>query len=302
MVGRASERSPAGYVVHAFGDSLRFAKSLAAAMATPLAPVDLHHFPDRESRVRVQLPVAAHAVVVRHLHDPNSKLVETVLAADALRRAGARRVTLVAPYLPYMRQDKVFQPGEAISQRVVGSCLGRAFDRVLTLEPHLHRVHALNEVIPRSHAVSAVPALAAWFARVAPGSLVVGPDEESAPWVRRVAAAARAPWVVGKKDRLSDRNVRISFPALPASRRAVLVDDIASSGVTLAVAAKALRRQGIERIDAIVVHAIFAAGALARIRASGVRRIVSCDTVPHMTNAMDAAPLFLPLLKRGPHK
>ncbi len=287
-------------VVHCFADSLPFAHSLATLLAAPVQCVDLHRFPDRESRVRVELPQGREAVLVRQLHDPNAKLLETLFAADALRRNGAMRVTLVAPYLPYMRQDVAFHPGEAVSQRVVGSLLASSFDRVLTLEPHLHRVSRLDAIAGRgARALSATPALAEWIEEGGRDCVVVGPDEESAPWVRRVAALADVPWVVGRKQRLSDRKVRIDFPELPKCRRAVLLDDIASSGVTLAVAARALKGRGVRFVDAVVVHAIFATGAMVRIRAAGVRRMVSCDTVPHPTNAIATAPLFLAELSKG---
>lgn len=287
-------------VVHTFADSLPFAQSLATLLGAPLACIDLHRFPDRESRVRVQLPVGREAVLVRQLHDPNAKLIETLFAADALRRNGARRVTLVAPYLPYMRQDIAFSPGEAVSQHVAGGLLASSFARVLTLEPHLHRVTRLDAVAGRgARSLSATPALAEWIEEGGGDCVVVGPDEESAAWVRRVADLADIPWVVGRKQRLSDRAVRIEFPELPKCRRAVLLDDIASSGVTLAVAARALKGRGIRYVDAVVVHAIFATGAMARIRAAGVRRMVSCDTVPHPTNAIATAPLFVAPLQKA---
>lgn len=280
-------------MVHAFGDSLALARGLARRLRQPLRPVALEHFPDGESLVRVAHRRGADAVLVRSLHDPNAKLVEVLLAADALRHAGARRLTLIAPYLPYMRQDCVFSPGEPVSQRIIGALLGGLFERVLTLEAHLHRIRRLSEVVPGSaRSLSAAPALAEWVTRHAAGALLVGPDVESAPWVRAVARRAGVPWVVGEKERLGARRVRLRLPPLPASRRAVVIDDIASSGATLAAAARALRRAGVARVDVAVVHAIFAAGSLARIRAAGVARIVSCDTIPHPTNAIPTAPLF----------
>jgi ribose-phosphate pyrophosphokinase len=115
--------------------------------------------------------------------------------------------------------------------------------------------------------------------------------------VRAIAHEAHTLWVVGKKERRGERRVQIHFPALPSCSRAVIIDDIASSGGTLAVAARALRRQGIPVVDAIVVHAIFAPGALTRIRAAGVRRMLSCDTVPHPTNAIRSAPLVAAALQ-----
>jgi ribose-phosphate pyrophosphokinase len=168
----------------------------------------------------------------------------------------------------------------------------------VTIEPHLHRTHQLSEVFSCStHAVSAAPILARWIQRSRRGSLIVGPDEESAPWIRAIAESAKLPWVVGRKERLGDRRVQIQFPALPKCLRAVIVDDIASSGGTLAVAARALQRAGISTIDAAVVHPIFAPTALSRIRAAGIRTLVSCDTIPHKTNTVRSLPLLTSVLQ-----
>ena len=285
-------------LVHVFPDSLAFGRRLAAALRRPLRPVALSHFPDGESLVRVDHRAGDDAILVRALHDPNAKLVEVILAADALRHAGAHRVTLVAPYLPYMRQDALFAPGEPISQRIVGALLGGLFERVLTVEAHLHRVRLLSEVVPGSaRSLPAAPAIADWVTRHAPGALLVGPDAESAAWVRAVARRAGVPFVVGEKERLGARSVRLTLPPLPSGRRAVLLDDIASSGATLATTARALRRAGFSTVDVVVVHAICAPGALDRIRRAGVRRVVSCDTVPHPSNAIAVAPLLAAALR-----
>jgi ribose-phosphate pyrophosphokinase len=297
---RPVSAAPAHTRIHSFPDTQRFARALARLTGIAGTTVDVHHFPDGESRVRIRPPAGGHAVLVRSLHDPNAKLVETLLAADALRRAGAERVTLVAPYLPYMRQDTVFAAGDAISQRVIGAALGRSFDALWTIEAHLHRVRLLHQVVPTrgpARSLSAAPALAAWIRRAGRAAVVVGPDEESEPWVRAIARDAGTPWVVGEKTRLHDRVVRIRFPRLAAARRAVIIDDIASTGVTIAVAARALRRAGIARVDAAVVHAICAPGAVARIRAAGVRTLASCDTVPHPTNVIHTAALVCAALK-----
>jgi ribose-phosphate pyrophosphokinase len=151
--------------------------------------------------------------------------------------------------------------------------------------------------------LSAAPQIGRWIERTGRNILVVGPDEESAPWIRSIADSAQLPYVVGKKQRLGDRRVEIEFPELPARSRAVIVDDIASSGGTLAVAARTLRRKGIAIVDAAVVHAIFAPRALSRIRAAGIRTLVSCDTIPHVTNAIRTLPLLtaaLQELRQGP--
>jgi ribose-phosphate pyrophosphokinase len=282
----------------AFRDGRSFASRLAREVGGALRRLDVHRFPDGESLVVARGRPGRHAALVRSLHDPDRKLVEVLLAADALRRAGAERVTLVAPYLPYMRQDAVFHAGEPVSQRVIGRLLGAAFDGVVTLEAHLHRIRELADVIPgRAASLSAAPLFAAWLRSRGESTLVVGPDEESEPWVRAVADLARAPWVVGRKQRLGDHRVRVALPPLPEARRAVLVDDVASTGATLAVAARALARAGIARIEVAVAHALFAPGARERLARAGVRRVVSCDSVPHATNGIRTAPLFASWLR-----
>jgi ribose-phosphate pyrophosphokinase len=281
------------WAVHHFADSARFGRAMARALGLPARATQVHRFPDGESLVRVATPVTGGAILVRSLHEPNAKWFEVLLAADALRREGANHVTLVAPYLPYMRQDTVFRSGESLSQRVFGELLGRGFDRVVTVEPHLHRVPTLGAVVPcEAIAIPSAPAIAAWLARGRARPLLVGPDEESEPWLRAIAEQTGLPHVVGRKERTGDKRVRIAFAGgLPAASRALIVDDIASSGATAAQTARALRRAGIARIDVAVVHAIFAAGALTRIRGAGVERVVSCDTVPHATNGIPVVPL-----------
>lgn len=89
----------------------------------------------------------------------------------------------------------------------------------------------------------------------------------------------------------------MSLPPLPPSTRALVLDDVASSGATLAATVRALRRAGAREVSAAVVHAVFAPGAEARVRAAGVRRLVSCDTVPHPTNRIRLAPFLAEALR-----
>ncbi len=206
-----------------------------------------------------QLP--ARVILCRSLNDPNAKLVELLIAAETARELGARELILVAPYLCYMRQDMAFHPGEAISQRHVGRWLAAHFDAVITVDPHLHRVHALVEAVPAQHALalSAAPLLGKYAAEHFDDPLLLGPDEESAPWVASAAQAGQLQGVVAHKQRRDDRSVTITLPDIDVrGRTVVLIDDIASTGRTLARTAELLYSAGAGAVHALVTHAVFA--------------------------------------------
>jgi ribose-phosphate pyrophosphokinase len=280
--------------LHAFEDTLPLATRLAERLGTALRPVEVHRFPDEESLVRVESAGAHRAVLVRSLDRPNPKLIEVLFAADGLRRRGVRELVFVAPYLGYMRQDRAFRDGEAISQRVVARLLGDAFDEVLTIEAHLHRIHSLAEIFScRARSLSAAPLIADWCRTQGRKRLVVGPDAESEPWVRAIAEAAGLPWIVCRKIRRGDRDVQIEVPELPDDvENALIVDDIASSGATLAAATRALRARGLVHVEAIVSHALFGPHAEELLLSAKLDRILSTDTLPHPSNAIGVGDLI----------
>jgi ribose-phosphate pyrophosphokinase len=199
---------------------------------------------------------------------------------------------LIAPYLAYMRQDMAFMPGEAVSQRIVGSFLADLFDAVITVDPHLHRIQHLDEAIPVSRTVvlSGAPLLADLIAQRRPQALLVGPDEESAQWVAQAAARHGFDHAVCRKIRHGDRHVDISLPDTQVrGRTVVLLDDVASSGHTLAQAARGLLAAGAASVDVAVTHALFAGDAGPLLWQAGIRQVWSTDCIAHPSNAVSMA-------------
>jgi ribose-phosphate pyrophosphokinase len=266
------------------------AARLAARLGVALHEIALHRFPDGELRVTAG-PAAATTIVYASLDQPNEKLAALLFVSEALRRGGARRLVLVAPYLCYMRQDTAFHPGEAVSQKVVGRLLADAVDRVITVDAHLHRTKDIHAVFPGIEAdnLSAMPAIAdALRAGFDPKTVVVGPDEESQNWVSDLAARLGVQGAVARKTRRGDRSVEITFadPALLNGRPALLVDDIVSSGGTLMTCAKALQAAGATAVDAVVTHALFPPELAARLLQAGIRSLKSTDSIRHPSNAI----------------
>lgn len=281
------------------------ATALAQELDVPAAAIAVHRFPDGESLVRV--PEAAETVILYcTLDDPDRKLVRLMLAAAAHHDCGARRLVLVAPYLCYMRQDVAFHSGEAVSQQVVGRFLAERFDRVVTVDPHLHRTPALDTVFPgiEATALSAAPVLAGMIQDGGPGgadaNIAVGPDAESAPWVAAVAAHLGWPTLTASKIRHGDRDVRITIPEAGQvmGRTAWLIDDVVASGGTLAACARELRNAGAHPVEAVAVHALCSDSDLAALKAAGISRFRSTDSVPHSSNAACIAPLLASALRQ----
>jgi ribose-phosphate pyrophosphokinase len=226
-----------------------------------------------------------------------------MLAASALRDQGAGRLVLVAPYLCYMRQDTAFHPGEAVSQHVIGPWLAQIFDRIVTVDPHLHRTLDITTALPgtEAQALSAAPLLAELIGRdEGMGDIVlIGPDSESRQWVEQIAALQAVPFLIGDKIRDGDRKVRIDIPDAEQvdGRKAYIVDDMVSSGVTLATCAQQLIQAGARRVEVLVVHALCSADDFAMMEAAGIARLQSTDSVIHPTNAISLSPLLADALK-----
>lgn len=288
--------------IHAFEDSRPQATALATALGVPIHPIDVHGFPDGESLVTATEP-AEIAVVYRSLHQPNAKIVEVMLAASALRDGGATSLVLVAPYLPYMRQDIAFADGQAVSQKVMGKTLNVWFDGFVAVAPHLHRTPSLSAVFP-DHATATVQPIEAmaWLLSHEPDAnrVLIAPDVEAQPLVQRLAERVGARYGSALKQRRGDTEVDLvlSGAASVNGRNAIIVDDMISTGYTLIATTRALLAAGAQTVEALVGHALFSEESDRAMAVAGIRRIRSCDGVPHPTNAMSLADSLAPAVRK----
>ena len=272
-----------------FPDYREAAQRLAKAASIPYAEALIHHFPDGETRLQLPEQLPEYIVLCITLDHPNSKLMELVLAAATARDLGAKHITLVAPYLCYMRQDKAFHPGEAVSQRIIGTLLSQWIDALITVDSHLHRVHHLQEAVPVEPAInlSATTVMSAFLGEQLDTPFLVGPDEESEQWVAAIAHNRDLDYRVARKERLGDQQVRVSLPKADyRNRHIVLVDDVASTGRTLEEATLGLARFEPASISVLVTHALFVGDAEERLRRAGVGHVWSTDAIPHSSNAL----------------
>ncbi len=277
------------------GNESAAARLASALDAETIAP-EVRAFPDGETYVRLDADLSGRVVaIVCTLDRPDPKIVPLMFLSRLAQDLGAARVGLVAPYLSYMRQDRRFRPGEAITSQYVADLLTSSLDWLVTVDPHLHRRGSLGEIyrIP-ARAGSASPLVSAWIRANVAQPVLIGPDSESKQWVAAIARAADAPFVVLEKERRGDRDVRVSVPEVERlrDRTPVLVDDIISTGRTMIETVKHLRRAGLPAPVCVGIHAVFAEGAYAELRAAGADRVVTTNTIAHETNAIDVTPVI----------
>lgn len=288
-------------VVFHLEEDAQFAYDFAQKLHLKQGVVDFHRFPDGEISVQLQSRVKeADVYLVANLHHPNEKLIKLIFFAQTARANGANRLILIAPYLAYLRLDEIRTTGQGLTSRYFAKVISDYFDRIITIDPHLHRYRDLSQIyLISSLVVHAAPAIANWIWRHVENALIVGPDEESEQWIKQIAHQANLPYVIFKKKRYSDLEVSISAPLMKEyrERMPVMVDDIISTASTMIQGIKVLNSSGMQHPICVGVHAIFAEGALTRLEEAGAVQIVTCNTVPHHTNAIDVSHLIVEALE-----
>ncbi len=261
----------------------------------------MRDFPDGETYFRCESDVRGREVaLVCSLDRPDPKIAPLALACATFRRLGAIKVGLIAPYLAYLRQDREFHAGEAISAPIIAGLLSSMVDWIATVDPHLHRISNLDQIFSVPALVaSAGESLGEWIGTNVENPFIIGPDAESEQWVISVARAAGAPSKVLRKEREGDRRVRITVPdfSIWGDRTPVLIDDVVSTGQTLLEVVKQLPERGMSRpAVCTVVHGVFSGDACERLEASGLT-VVTTNTIAHRTNRVDVTDCLLEKLR-----
>jgi ribose-phosphate pyrophosphokinase len=274
----------------------KLAQSINSELRSELGELELRRFPDGEIYIRVHANIEdCDVVLIQTLDEPDTKILPLLFTAATARDLGAASIGLAAPYLAYMRQDQRFNPGEGVTSGYFATLISQWFDWLVTIDPHLHRHSLLSEIysIP-AKAVHAAPHISKWIMDNVPTPLLIGPDSESEQWVSSVAQGAEAPYVILEKTRRGDRDVEISVPEVLSwtDRTPVLVDDIISTASTMIETIGHLKTADLKPPTCIGVHGIFAENAYSELLAAGIDRVVTSNSIPHETNAIDLSNLL----------
>ncbi len=289
-------------IVFALPGNEVLAKNISKAIQADLGELIVRQFPDGETYVRVLSDVKNRkTILVCTLAYPDEKLLPLLFLSKTLKSLGADGISLVAPYLAYMRQDKVFNPGEGVTSEYFASLISEFADTLITIDPHLHRRHSMTEIysIP-CKVLHASSLISAYISEHITNPLLIGPDVESEQWVAEVAKNANAPFIVLEKIRSGDRDVKVTVPQVEKFKNhtPVLVDDIISTARTMIETVGHLKNAGMKAPICIGVHAVFAGNAFEELKKSGVDKVVTCNTIPHSSSEIDVTDLIAIYIKK----
>ena len=283
-------------IIPLFGQEA-LAGKIARKLDAQVGSASLRQFPDSEHYVKLNDRVEGKSVIVlAALHEPDTKILPLLFLAQTLKSYGAYEVGLVAPYLPYMRQDQRFAPGECISSNIFADLISGAFDWLVTINPHLHRTKNLGDIyrIP-THVLHTTSLVGNWISSNITKPLLLGSNESHHAWIEDVAAELQVPYLLFEKRRIDLDKVSVNIKELKkySGHSLVLIDDMIATASTMIAAVKQLREQEAPSPVCIGVHAIFAGDAYEKLKAQHPKDIVTCDTIAHPSNQIEIWPLLV---------
>lgn len=286
-------------ILVSFPTELPLANSLIAAGDYAHGNWSCHTFPDGESKIKLHFdPSNRDIIIVADLKDPNPKIMPLILLIDTLKDLGAKSCGLVCPYMPYLRQDKRFYPGEGISAQYFGRLFNHYAHWLITVDPHLHRLQELDDIlnIP-GQVVSSASLIGQWIEANVSDPLLIGPDSESRQWVEQIAQTCDFPFIVLNKKRHGDREVEIDASKIQSvhEKTPILVDDIISTGQTLIQANLAIKASFTKPSICIGVHGLFIGDAFDAL-AKTSKLIVTTNSIVHPSNGIDIATVIIPAI------
>jgi ribose-phosphate pyrophosphokinase len=259
------------------------ASDIMRELEAPLGRALVGQWRNGETRVKLEENVRGSDVfIIQAMSEPaNHHLMEMLMMIDAARRASAARITAVIPYYAYAKQEKKTSGREPISAKLVANLIVTAgADRVLTVDLHAPAIEGFFD-IPVDH-LRAAPLLAERIKRTGEIDLVaVSPDAGGVARADNFRSRLKAPLaIISKRHPEPDATEVLEMVGDVDGKLAVIVDDMISTGGTLAVAAEMLRERGARNVVAAATHGIFADDAFNLLAKSAIERVYVTDSLP----------------------
>ncbi len=286
----------------------KLAQEICAELGKNLGGMMVSRFSEGEVRVKIDENVRGKDVFVIQptCPPPNENLMELLIIIDALKRASAGRITAVLPYYGYARQDRKDQPRVPISAKLVANLLTVAgANRILTMDLHAGQIQGFFD-IPLDH-LYAINVFVDYILKLGIENLVVvSPDVGGIKTARAYAKRLQAGLAIVDKRRISPEKAEaMNILGEVEGKNAILVDDLIATGGSLIEASNALKKAGVKKIYAAVVHGVLTGNAISNIENSVIEELIITNTIPsenHNTHpkirVLSVAPLLAEAIKR----
>lgn len=263
------------------------AEQLARRLQQPLLHTTYKRFPDDEFYIRLLDDITGQDVLMVQTAYPDQKIIELLLMQEAVHDAGAKKITVAVPYFGYSRQDKKFEEGEAISARAIAQHISLRADCVITVDPH--KEHILNFFTVPAYSCSAVGSLAKHLMKKHI-DFVLAPDKGAKERAKEAASRIGCQYDYLEKTRIDGTTVKITPKTLNASGKHVaIIDDIISTGGTMAQSIRELKKQGAKSVVVACTHGLFVGGAKEKLLSADCDEIISTDTIETEFSKVSAA-------------
>ncbi len=256
-------------------------------------------FPDNELNIKFKDDLKNKEVILvqSFYGNLNEKIIETLFAVYTAKDLGAKKVILFSLYFPYFRKDKRFEKGECISIKVLSE-LVKVFSKIYIIDPHLHRIKKIKDVMKNGEKITSIDLIAEYFekkfkSKKSTGVMFIGPDKESYQWAKEISQKTNFGSLILKKKRYGSKKVKIFLPKKISvkNKEVVIVDDIISTGNTMLETIKQLKKFKPKKIYCVAIHGIFADKEILK-RLKKNSEIITTNTIPNKESKIDVSKLF----------
>ena len=277
-------------IVIGLNNSKLLARGIAKKLNIDYFDLEINHSVDGEMRLKFDKDVEGERVFLVQSFYPhqNSSLVEVLFAANLTRDLKAKEIILIAPYLSYLREDLRKEKYGSVSSSILGNVLSNNVDRIISVDPHLDDLKKFFSV--PVYTISSIDLIRDYISKnYDENTMVVGPDENS----RRLVMGLGKKFIVLKKKRKDEFNVKFEKGYNLRDKKIVVVDDMVVTGATMIGCIKYL---GVKDADCITVHAVMTGDALKEIE-KHANNVVSCNSILNETNKIDLSGLIAGKIK-----
>ena len=285
-------------LIAAFKEVEDIGKRVARALNAEYTKIDVEDFPDSEFHLRLRKnPEHKNIVIINSMtNDPNEKIIETLLACGIAKDYGAKKVVLVATYLPYMRQDRHFEKYDSFSSKHILKLFSE-FNEIIAIGPHLHRIKKLKQLNKKARSISVDGIVANYIRQNFKKDFeIIGPDSESRQWSAVIAKMLGKKAIIMNKKRFGDYKIKQEKIKLDSKKEYLIIDDIISTGKTISGVLKMARKQGAKKLYCIGIHGVLVGNADRLIKKHA--KLITTNTIPNKYAKIDISPEIIKVLRK----